>query len=53
LKQLVEVGRGEKLERLSGQILAENHAMRQICKKLGFKMVTDDDKRTCTAVYKY
>ena len=53
LKQLVEVGRVEKLERLSGQILAENHAMRQICKKLGFKIITDDDKRTCTAVYKY
>ena len=53
LKQLIEVGRAEKLDRLSGQILAENHAMRHICKKLGFKITTDDDQRTCNAVFKY
>ena len=51
LKQLIEVGRAEKLDRIVGQILAENHAMRHICKKLGFKMVTDDDQRTCAAQF--
>ncbi len=53
LKRLVEIGRAEKLNRLGGQILAENHAMQHICKKLGFKIVTDDDGRGCSAQYTY
>ncbi len=51
LKQLIEVGRAEKLERITGEILAGNNAMRHICKKLGFKMTTDDDKKTFTAQF--
>jgi len=51
LKRLIEVGRAEKLTRIVGQILAENHAMQHICKKLGFKIVTDDDGRTCNAQF--
>jgi acetyltransferase len=53
LKRLVEIVRAEKLDRVTGQILADNHAMRQICKKLGFKIVMDDDQRTCTAKFIY
>jgi acetyltransferase len=53
LKQLIEVGRAEKLNRIIGEILAENHAMRHICKKLGFKITIDKDNRTCTAQFKY
>jgi len=53
LKQLIEVGRAEKLDRIVGEILAENNAMRHICKKLGFKITTDEDNRTCTAQFKY
>lgn len=52
LKRLIEVGRAEKLDRIVGEILAENTPMRHICKKLGFKITLDEDKRTCTAVYK-
>jgi acetyltransferase len=52
LKQLIEVGRAEKLDRIVGEILSENQATRHICKKLGFKIVADEDKRTYTAVYK-
>ncbi|HTB82798.1 MAG TPA: bifunctional acetate--CoA ligase family protein/GNAT family N-acetyltransferase [Candidatus Sulfotelmatobacter sp.] len=52
LKQLIEVGRTEKLDRIVGEILAENNAMRHICKKLGFKLVVDEDKRTYNAAYK-
>jgi acetyltransferase len=52
LKQLIQVGREEKLERIVGEILAENNAMRHICKKLGFKLVADEDQRTYTATYK-
>ncbi|HEY5042342.1 MAG TPA: bifunctional acetate--CoA ligase family protein/GNAT family N-acetyltransferase [Verrucomicrobiae bacterium] len=51
LKQLVEIGRVEKLDRIFGEILADNHAMRNICKKLGFKIATDDDQRTCSAQF--
>ena len=51
LKKLIEVGRAEKLTRIVGQILADNHAMQHICKKLGFKIVTEDDQRTCTAQF--
>ena len=53
LKQLIEVGRAEKLNRIVGEILAENNAMRHICKKLGFKITTDEGNRTCTAQFKY
>jgi len=53
LKRLIEIGRAEKLNRLGGQILAENHAMQHICKKLGFKIVADDDGRGCSAQYTY
>jgi acetyltransferase len=53
LKQLIEVGRAEKLSRIVGQILTDNHSMQHICKKLGFKLVADDDQRTYTAQYLY
>jgi acetyltransferase len=53
LKRLVEIGRDEKLNRISGQILTENHAMQHICKKLGFKLIADDDQRSFNAQYIY
>lgn len=53
LKRLIEIGRDEKLGRIVGQILAENHAMQHICKKLGFKLVPDDDERSINAKFIY
>ncbi len=41
LKQLVQIGRDEKLDRLSGQILLDNHAMQHICRNIGFKVELD------------
>lgn len=38
LRQLIQVGRGEQLQRLTGDILAENQGMQEICKKLGFRL---------------
>jgi len=38
LRRLIQVGRDEQLQRLSGDILAENQGMREICKKLGFHL---------------
>jgi acetyltransferase len=38
LRQLIQVGRDEHLSRLTGDILAENQGMQEICKKLGFRL---------------
>lgn len=38
LKRLVQIGRDEKLERITANILAENHAMQIVSKKVGFKL---------------
>ena len=43
LKQLIQVGKDEQLSRISAEILAENQAMQQVCRKLGFRLhVTSD-----------
>ncbi|MUG97605.1 GNAT family N-acetyltransferase [Scytonema sp. UIC 10036] len=36
VRQLIQVGRDEKLERISAEILAENYGMQRVCEKLGF-----------------
>ncbi len=38
LRQLLQVGRDEQLERISAEILAENGAMQGVCQKLGFRI---------------
>jgi len=53
LRRLIEIGRDEKLTRISGQILADNHAMQHICRKVGFKVVHDSDNNLFKAVYTY
>ena len=53
LRRLIEIGRDEKLTRISGQILAENHAMQHICRKVGFKVTHDSDSNLFTASYTY
>ncbi|MEI6076570.1 MAG: bifunctional acetate--CoA ligase family protein/GNAT family N-acetyltransferase [Verrucomicrobiota bacterium] len=53
LRRLIEIGRHEKLVRLSGQILAENHPMQHICRKVGFKVVHDSESNIFNASYIY
>ncbi len=53
LRRLIEIGRVEKLARISGVILAENHAMQHICRKVGFKVVHDPDNNSFNASYTY
>ncbi len=36
--RLVEIGRAEGLTRLTGTILGENHAMRRVCERAGFRL---------------
>ncbi len=38
LRRLIQVGRDEHLQRLSGDMLTENQGMQKICKKLGFHL---------------
>lgn len=38
LRQLIQFGRDEKLQRLTGDILFENQTMQKICQKLGFHL---------------
>ena len=53
LRRLIEIGRDEKLTIMSGQILAENHAMQHICRKVGFKVVHDAESNIFNASYTY
>jgi len=41
LRRLVQIGRSEKLNRITAQILQENHAMHHISKKAGFNLQRD------------
>ena len=53
LRRVVQVGREEKLQRLVGHILPENHAMSHVCQKVGFKVGTDADKHDLIAEFTY
>jgi acetyltransferase len=53
LRRLIAIGRDEKLAHISGVILAENHAMQHICRKVGFKVIHDPDNNSYNASYTY
>ena len=38
VRRLIEVGRCEKLSRITADILTDNRVMQRICKKLGFRL---------------
>ena len=38
LNHLLDVARGEKLERVTATMTVDNHPMQQTCKKLGFRL---------------
>jgi acetyltransferase len=42
LKRLVQIGRAEKLQRITGHILNENAAMLHVSKKIGFQLHFDE-----------
>jgi acetyltransferase len=49
LRRLIEIGREEKLERITADILAENRAMQRVCERLGFTLQYDADDGTVKA----
>jgi acetyltransferase len=38
LRRLIQIGRDEKLQRITGVILAENQDMQEVCRKVGFRL---------------
>jgi acetyltransferase len=51
LKRLIDVGKKEKIRRIIGHILPENHAMQQVCRKAGFKVEHDAEGQDLLAAY--
>ena len=51
LKRLVDIARTEKLTRVSAIIMSDNHAMLHVCKKTGFALKAEPDKRDYTAEF--
>ncbi|HTV55634.1 MAG TPA: bifunctional acetate--CoA ligase family protein/GNAT family N-acetyltransferase [Terriglobia bacterium] len=43
LRRLIEVGRDERLDRITADILGENYAMQRVCEKLNFKLNRSPD----------
>ncbi|WP_263786112.1 bifunctional acetate--CoA ligase family protein/GNAT family N-acetyltransferase [Salinibacter grassmerensis] len=50
LRRLVEVGENEGLDRITADILQQNHAMQRVCEKLGFEVVRGDGREMVQAV---
>jgi acetyltransferase len=38
LRHLIQFGRDEHIQRLTGDVLAENREMQEVCQKLGFRL---------------
>lgn len=53
LRRIVQVGREEKLKRLIGHVLADNHAMKLVCQQVGFKVGHEADHHDLLAEFKY
>ena len=51
LRRLVHIGREEKLTRITADIMADNHAMQHISKKVGFKLEHNLDGHDFVAEY--
>jgi acetyltransferase len=51
LKRLVAAGKIEKIRRIMGHILPDNHAMQHVCRKTGFKVEHNAEGHDFLAVY--
>jgi acetyltransferase len=52
LKQLIQVAQDEKLNRITGTVLADNHGMQHLIKKVGFKVKPAAGDNDVSAEYK-
>jgi acetyltransferase len=46
LRRLIDIGRQEKIQRITADILAENRVMQRICERLGFQLKYDAEDAT-------
>jgi RimJ/RimL family protein N-acetyltransferase len=51
LKRLIDIGKREKIRRIIGHILPENHAMQHVCRKAGFKVEHDAEGHDFIAAF--
>ncbi len=51
LRRLLEIGKDEKLQYITAEILSENRAMQKICQKLGFRFEPVPGESIVKAVY--
>jgi acetyltransferase len=51
LRRLVQVGRDEKLSRITADILPTNCAMQRVCERLGFRLRYDVDEQVVKAEF--
>ena len=51
LKRVVQVGREEKVDRILGHILSDNHVMNHVCQTAGFKVGQGVDQHDLLAEY--
>jgi acetyltransferase len=49
LRRLIQFGRDEKIQRLTGDILLENQGMQAVCKKLGFRLLYSPEDQVIKA----
>jgi acetyltransferase len=49
LRRLVQIGRDEKLERITARILPDNHEMIAVARKTGFTIDHDAERDACLA----
>jgi len=52
LARVIQIGRDEKMNRISAHILLDNHEMQHVCEKLGFKIHHNIKENACTAEIK-
>lgn len=52
LNQLIHIGKMEKIENISAAILSENHHMINMCRKLGFQILSHDNPQLTYALLK-
>ena len=51
VEQLIDIGRREKIQRITGHIMSDNWPMQALCKHLGFHIRHDAIEDEARAVY--
>jgi len=52
LSHLIKIARMEKMDRILGLIIPDNHGMQNVCRKLGFQLTSDLEEKVVRAEYK-